>query len=189
MVSLLFYALAAVSVACALGVVVARSPMQSVLNLLGSFVCLAVIYLLMGFQFLATAQILVYAGAIMVLFPFVVMLLNLTDAEPGQSWIMGLFNGRVLGSVASFLGLAALGVMAAGGATFEAFAEDPAAVDGGLDPLYTLSEVLFSKYMLPFEAASLLLLATMVGVMLLAKRERGEDATPASTPASDGGQA
>jgi len=183
--------MAAVSVACAIGVVVARSPMQSVLNLLGSFVCLAVIYLLMGFQFLATAQILVYAGAIMVLFLFVVMLLNLTDAEPGQSWIMGLFNGRVLGSLASFLGLAALGLLAAGGATFEAFAENPASREGGLDPLYDLSEVLFSKYMLPFEAASLLLLATMVGVMLLAKRERPDEAREAAPLAEDpdGGQA
>jgi NADH-quinone oxidoreductase subunit J len=175
-VSLLFYALAAVSVACAVGVVASRSPMQSVLNLLGSFVSLAVIYLLMGFQFLATAQVLVYAGAIMVLFLFVVMLLNLTDKEPGQPWLMGLFNGRVLGSVTAFLGLAALGLLAAGGATFEAFGPGlDASHEGGLDPLVPLAEVLFSKYMLPFEAASLLLLATMVGVMLLAKRERGAD--------------
>lgn len=174
MVGLLFYALAAVSVACALGVVTSRSPMQSVLNLLGSFVCLAVIYLLMGFQFLATAQILVYAGAIMVLFLFVVMLLNLTDREEGQPWLMGLFSGRVLGSLASFLGLAALGMLAAGGAVFEAKTVDPATVEGGLDPIVPLAQVLFSKYMLPFEAASLLLLATMVGVMLLAKRERGD---------------
>ncbi|MDF1797768.1 MAG: NADH-quinone oxidoreductase subunit J [Planctomycetota bacterium] len=174
--TLLFYAMAAVSVACALGVVVSRSPMQSVLNLLGSFLALAVVYLLMGFQFLATAQVLVYAGAIMVLFLFVVMLLNLTDKEPAQSWLMGLFNGRVLGSLASFLGLAALGMLAAGGATFEAFEGGlDGSHEGGLDPIYSVAEVLFSKYMLPFEAASVLLLATMVGVMLLAKRERGEE--------------
>jgi NADH-quinone oxidoreductase subunit J len=175
--SLLFYALSAIAVLCALGVVISRNPMQSVLNLLGSFVALAAIYLLSGFQFLAAAQILVYAGAIMVLFIFVVMLLNLTDREEGQSVWMGLFNGRILGSLAVFAGLAISGLIVTTG-NFAAV--DGAALDaahtGGLDNMTSLAEVLFSKYMLPFEAASLLLLATLVGVMLLAKRER-------STPA------
>ena len=175
MVSLLFYALAAVAVACAIGVVASRSPMQSVLNLLGSFVCLAVIYLLMGFQFLAAAQLLVYAGAIMVLFLFVVMLLNLTDKAPKPSLFLSLFSGRVMAAFAAFLGLAAVGALAAGTLNLKEQGELPA---GGLDPLTGVAEVLFSKYMLPFEAASLLLLATMVGVMLLAKRERGESAEP-----------
>ena len=175
MVSLLFYALAAVAVACAVGVVASRSPMQSVLNLLGSFVCLAVIYLLMGFQFLAAAQLLVYAGAIMVLFLFVVMLLNLTDKAPKASLFLGLFDGRVLASLAAFLGLAAMGAIAAGTENLGAGAVSP---EGGLDPLNSVAQVLFSKYMLPFEAASLLLLATMVGVMLLAKRERGASGAP-----------
>jgi len=168
-VSLLFYALAAVAVACAVGVVASRSPMQSVLNLLGSFVCLAVIYLLMGFQFLAAVQILVYAGAIMVLFLFVVMLLNLSDKAPKPSLFLGLFDPRVLGALAAFFGLAAAGALAAGGEVAGELGPIP---EGGYDPLQGLAEVLFSKYMLPFEAASLLLLATMVGVMLLAKRER-----------------
>lgn len=177
MVSLLFYALAAVAVACAIGVVASRSPMQSVLNLLGSFVCLAVIYLLMGFQFLAAVQILVYAGAIMVLFLFVVMLLNLTDKAPKSSLFLGLFSPKVLGALAAFFGLAAAGALAAGS---EVAGEMGVVPEGGLDPIVGIAEVLFSKYMLPFEAASLLLLATMVGVMLLAKRERSD---------TDGGQA
>ena len=67
--------------AAALGTVLARNPIQCVLSLLASFFCLATIYLLAGFQFLAAAQILVYAGAIMVLFLFVIMLLNL--GNPG----------------------------------------------------------------------------------------------------------
>ena len=178
MVSPLFYALAAIAILCALGVVIARNPMQSVLNLLGSFVALAAIYLLLGFQFLAAAQILVYAGAIMVLFIFVVMLLNLTDREEGQSILMGLFNGRVIGSLAVFAGLAISGLIATTG-NFAAV--DSSAHDGNLDDMTSIAEVLFSKYMLPFEAASLLLLATLVGVMLLAKRERAGS--------EDGGQA
>jgi NADH-quinone oxidoreductase subunit J len=76
-----FYVLGALALAFAMGVVLAKSPMMSVISLLGSFFCLAVIYLLAGFQFLAAAQILVYAGAILVLFLFVIMLLNLGDLE------------------------------------------------------------------------------------------------------------
>jgi len=174
----LFYALSAIAILCALGVVIARNPMQSVLNLLGSFVALAAIYLVIGFEFLAAAQILVYAGAIMVLFIFVVMLLNLTDREEGQSVWMGLFNGRVIGSFAVFAGIAISGLIATTG-NFAAV--DSSAHDGRLDDMVPLAEVLFSKYMLPFEAASLLLLATLVGVMLLAKRER--------SGANKGGQA
>ncbi len=169
MASPLFYALSAIAILCALGVVIARNPMQSVLNLLGSFVALAAIYLLSGFQFLAAAQILVYAGAIMVLFIFVVMLLNLTDREEGQPILMGLFNGRVIGSLAVFAGLAVSGLISTTG-NFAAV--DASAHGGDLDNMESLAGVLFSKYMLPFEAASLLLLATLVGVMLLAKRER-----------------
>lgn len=169
MASPLFYALSAIAILCALGVVIARNPMQSVLNLLGSFVALSAIYLLSGFQFLAAAQILVYAGAIMVLFIFVVMLLNLTDREEGQSVLMGLFSGRVIGSLAVFAGLTIAGVLATTG-NFAAV--DSSAHDGNFDHMESLAGVLFSKYMLPFEAASLLLLATLVGVMLLAKRER-----------------
>jgi NADH:ubiquinone oxidoreductase subunit K/NADH:ubiquinone oxidoreductase subunit 6 (subunit J) len=76
---LVFYVLAAGAVASALGVVACRNPLFSVLSLLGSFFCLSGIYLLAGFQFLAATQLLVYAGAIMVLFLFVIMLLNLGD--------------------------------------------------------------------------------------------------------------
>lgn len=171
MVNLLFYALAAVAVACALGVVVVRSPMQSVLNLLGSFVCLSVIYLLMGFQFMAAVQILVYAGAIMVLFLFVVMLLNLTDQEGRKPAFLELFDARVIAALAAFFGLVGVAI-AVTGQTAGQLATPGMVPEGGFDEIEALATVLFSKYMLPFEAASLLLLATMVGVMLLAKRER-----------------
>lgn len=171
MVSLLFYAMAAVAVACALGVVIVRSPMQSVLNLLGSFVCLSVIYLLMGFQFMAAVQILVYAGAIMVLFLFVVMLLNLTDKGPKTAIFLGLFDPRVIAALAAFFGL--MGVAIGVASRVHGKLGEPNAIpEEGFDSIQAIAEVLFSKYMLPFEAASLLLLATMVGVMMLAKRER-----------------
>ena len=81
MVDAIFYICAAAAIAGALGVIASRSPIGSVLSLLGTFFALAVIYLLAGFQFLAAVQILVYGGAIMVLFLFVIMLLNLGQPE------------------------------------------------------------------------------------------------------------
>jgi len=167
----LFYLLGAGAVAFAVGVVRARMPLFSVLNLLGSFFCLAGIYLLAGFPFLAATQLLVYAGAIMVLFLFVIMLLNLGDeAELERHAGLSLSGRRLLvaGTSAALLGL--VGLVAAGASTV--FAADTLPKERALDDLPTLARLLFSRYMLPFEAASLLLLATMVGVIVLAKRER-----------------
>jgi NADH-quinone oxidoreductase subunit J len=149
-----------------------------VLALLGAFTSLAVIYLLLGFQFIAAAQILVYAGAIMVLFLFVIMLLNLGDPERSEEHaITALGRPRVAwaAGVAGALGVAS--ILAAGSAEVRAAdadaAQTPAPVAAApLDALGGVSEVLFSRFLLPFEAASLLLLATMVGVVVLAKRQR-----------------
>jgi NADH-quinone oxidoreductase subunit J len=167
----LFYLLGAGAVGFAVGVVRARMPLFSVLNLLGSFFCLAGIYLLAGFPFLAATQLLVYAGAIMVLFLFVIMLLNLGDEAELERHAGLSLSGRrlfVAGTSAALLGL--VGLAAADASTV--FAADTLPEGQALDDLSTLAALLFSRYMLPFEAASLLLLATMVGVIVLAKRER-----------------
>jgi NADH-quinone oxidoreductase subunit J len=167
----LFYLLAAAAVLFAVGVVRARMPLFSVLNLLGAFFCLAGIYLLCGFPFLAATQLLVYAGAIIVLFLFVIMLLNLGDeAEIERQAGLSLSGRRlfVAGTSAALLGL--VGLAAAGASTV--FAADTLPEGRALDDLPMLAHRLFSRYMLPFEAASLLLLATMVAVIVLAKRER-----------------
>jgi len=182
----LFYVLAAAALAFALGVVRARMPLFSVLSLLGSFFCLAGIYLLLGFPFLAATQLLVYAGAVMVLFLFVIMLLNLgEEAELERHAGLSLSGRRLFigGASAALLGL--VGLIAAESAP--AFAADAPPPALALDDLDTLARLLFSRYMLPFEAASLLLLATMVAVIVLAKRQRvergravaGEAAAPA----------
>ena len=172
MAETLFYVLAACAVAFGAGVVLARMPLFSVLSLLGSFFCLAGIYLLAGFQFLAVTQLLVYAGAIMVLFLFVIMLLNLTDEEELRRATQRALSGRRM-AVAAFTAcvLALVGVAAAGWGG-DVYAANPATADHGIDELGSLAEVLFSRYMLPFEAASLLLLATMIAVVSLAKRQR-----------------
>lgn len=173
MALILFYVLAALTLVFALGVVRARMPLFSVLSLLGSFFCLSGIYLLLGFPFLAATQILVYAGAVMVLFLFVIMLLNLGDEAELERHAGLSLSGRRLaigGASAALLGL--VGLIAAESAPV--LAADAPAPTKALDDLDTLARLLFSRYMLPFEASSLLLLATMVGVIVLAKRQRAE---------------
>lgn len=171
MVDLLFYVAALLSVLCALGVVLSENPVQSVLMLLGSFLGIAVIYLLAGFQFLAAIQVLVYGGAIMVLFLFVVMLLNLGDPEVQAD--EPLFHGRVTGGLGVALAVLAVLLLASRG-TDLAPVEVYLWPEGGLDPLQGMAEAMFGRFVLPFEAASVLLLATAVGVMALAKRQRGK---------------
>ena len=175
MEELLFYVLAAGAVAAAVGVVACRNPLFSVLSLLGAFFCLSAIYLLAGFQFLAATQLLVYAGAIMVLFLFVIMLLNLGDEALYADRPEGLGRRRVAfaaGSAAALLLIAVFSVglrpVQAGRGAEQALAYPP----GGIDDLQGIAELLFSRYALAFEASSLLLLATMIAVILLAKRER-----------------
>ena len=170
MENFLFYLTAAGALAGALGVVLARNPMGSVIALLGCFFCLAAIYLLAGFQLLAGAQILVYAGAILVLFLFVIMLLNLGQTGPLPRLDRAIFvRRRWLLSTLIAVGLAL--------ASFIALARSPEAPaaaampESGLDAPGILARSLFGPYALPFEATSLLLLATAVAVVVLAKRD------------------
>jgi len=184
----LFYLLSAATLAFAVGVVRSRMPLFSVLNLLGTFACLSVIYLLAGFQFLAATQLLVYAGAIMVLFLFVIMLLNLGDAEEIERHAGLSLGGRrlaVAGVSAALLGLVGVFASDVSATRGPVFAGDAARTEHGLDQLDALAQVLFSRYALAFEAASLLLLATMVAVVLLAKRQRGERAAPTVRAAAE----
>ena len=171
MANALFYLMALLAVATALGVVLARNPIQCVLSLLGCFFSLATIYLLAGFQFLAAAQILVYAGAIMVLFLFVIMLLNLGQPGTADRTDARMFSRPnvlvVFVISAGLLALCALAVKRSG--TVQAAGELP---EHGFDTVNALAGEMFGRYLLPFEAVSLLLLATAVAVVVLAKRER-----------------
>ena len=190
MVEVLFYLTALAAIASAVGVVVARSPVASVVSLLGTFFCLSVVYLLAGYQFLAAIQILVYGGAVMVLFLFVVMLLNLGDVTVARSESEPLFHGtsRAIAGlgVAACLGAAGL-VTVAASAPYLRAAQPFVVPDEGLDPIGALAEAMFTRYSLPFEAASVLLLAAAVGVLVIAKRQR-RPVAPAperATPAPD----
>jgi NADH-quinone oxidoreductase subunit J len=181
---LLFYLLSAAAIAFGVGVVAAKSPMQSVLSLLGAFVALGVVYLLAGFQFLAAAQLIVYAGAILVLFLFVVMLLNMSDlAALVEHPTRVLGHRRVAIAVLSAGVLGVVAILAAGSVS----AAGPAAavLPEGYDSLEHVASLLFSRYMVPFQAAGVLLLATMIGVLVLAKRRRATRQAPAAAERGD----
>lgn len=171
MAQLLFYLLSIAAIGFGVGVVAAKSPMQSVLSLLASFVALGLIYLLSGFQFLAAAQLLVYAGAILVLFLFVIMLLNMSDLDAlAEHPTLSLGRARVLVAALSAGTIGVVAILAAGAVqTSETTTMPP----GGYDRLEWIAALLFSRYMVPFQASAVLLLATMIGVLVLAKRRRG----------------
>jgi NADH-quinone oxidoreductase subunit J len=167
----LFYLMALGAVAASLGVVLAKNPIQCVLSLLASFFCLAAIYLLAGFQFLAAAQILVYGGAIMVLFLFVIMLLNLGNPGTADKVDSRMFSrenafvGFVVAAALLFAG--ALAVRKSG-----EMAAPTAMPENGIDAIPGLANEMFGRYLLPFEAISMLLLATAIAVVVLAKRDK-----------------
>lgn len=175
MANFLFYLMSVGAILCSLVVVSARNPVVSVLSLLGSFVCLAVIYLLAGFQFMAAAQLLVYAGAIMVLFLFVIMLLNLGgSADESGPLDRALLRARrmpvVLAISAAVFLLTLFGIET----QRTVMAADPELAERGVSSMAGLAELMFSTYLLPFEAASVLLLAATIAVIVLAKRGRTE---------------
>jgi NADH-quinone oxidoreductase subunit J len=162
----LFYALGAVAVIAALGVVTMKNPVKCALSLALSFLALAGIYLLSGAEFIAAIQVIVYAGAVMVLFLFVIMLLNLGQelkAAVRSPFLVG--GGIALGVLFLLEGLVLLGRGLPAGAA-------PVAERVGSTEL--MGRLLFSEYILAFEAASVLLLVGIVGaVALLRREERG----------------
>lgn len=163
MVTYVFIFLAILAVAAALGMVISKNTVNSALFLVLNMVAIAGVYVLLNAHFLAIIQIIVYAGAIMVLFLFVIMLLNL-DAEES------LFSKlRVKYFVAFLLGIAVLSQLlySIGGVT-EMLPEIPSAATG-VGTVESVGEVLFTSYLLPFELTALLLTAAVVGALVIAQ--------------------
>ena len=162
--ALLFFVFAAIAVGCAINLVLQKHPISSALSLVGVMVSLAVLYLLLGGPFIAAVQIIVYAGAIMVLFVFTIMLLN-TQAEASTRREV-LPTAIALPLVFSLVGL---------GSYLVATNTPPGAVvrfgsfTGG-DP-QSFGRALFTTYLLPFEVTSVLILIAIVGAVVLAKKE------------------
>ncbi len=164
---LIFDAAALVAIVFAGLMVAGRDPIKSVLALVVSFFALAVTYVMILAPFIAALQIIVYAGAILVLFLFVIMLLNVGPERPdGVRRPVQMFLGSL--AVVVFAGLL-LGMLRSSGGRLPAQAE-AVSVDVLPDPK-ALGRLLFSDYLLHFEAVSVLLLAALVGAFVLARRD------------------
>lgn len=185
---ILYLLFAAGAVIGGLNVVARRNPVNSAISLLFTFICVAALYILHGAPLLAMIQIIVYAGAILILVVFTIMLLALR--APGQGlgrfWtfpqkIAGLCAALVLAAEMLFLSARATFGTVAGGGMNLAELSSPAA----------LGRVLFDKYLLPFEVASILLLVGIVGAVVLTRRPKGTAAAvdaPDAEETKGGGQ-
>ena len=158
-----FSILAVLTILFALFMVFSKNPVHSVLYLIVTFFCIAGLYVLLNAQFLAVVHIIVYAGAIMVLFLFVLMLLNLNqDTEPQKSlsWKAG------AGIAAGMLLVTLVGALKGGIQLQEGNVANPR-----IGLVESLGTVLFTDFVVPFEIAGILFLAAMVGAVLVGKRD------------------
>jgi NADH-quinone oxidoreductase subunit J len=162
-VLVIFFVLAALAVLGAVSLILQSHPIHSALSLILVMVSLAGLYLLMGAEFIAAVQIIVYGGAVMVLFIFVIMLLNAGVEERTNFSKLATFAGIPL---AFALG----GIIAA--AIWRSSAHLPApAADGAMSSTRELSKLLFSEFVYPFELTSFLILVAILGAIVLAQRE------------------
>ncbi len=161
-----FLVLAVGALGSAINVVLGKSPTLAGINLVSTFICLAGIYLLIGFPFLAALQIMVYAGAIMVLILFVIMLLDLRSEEPGLYSLSSLLGPVIAACIAAFLALILPGSKVSQIALPTAGDGSSASVGGP-----GLAESLFGTNLLIFEVSSILLLVGIIGVVVLASRQ------------------
>ena len=169
MAHLLFYLIGFVAVVTALVTILHKKPAASVFFLVINFCAVAFIFLLLKSPFIAVLQVIVYAGAIMVLFLFVVMLLELE--EEGMGWLSGRIRRVFVGILlVAFVAIAVYGMshFPYGEAKQGVFSADLLEKVGNAEAVAT---DLFTKYLIPFEAASVLLLAALVGVIVFTKKE------------------
>ena len=165
-----FYLFAAIAVVASLLVVGQRNPMYSVMLLIVSFGALAGLYVLLDAPFTAVTQIIIYAGAIMVLFLFVVMLLNVPREEPPPGLAAALGpRGLRIGAVLSVI-LGGEIVWALSKIGLGWFAQDAAAT--AVSSVALIGSGLFTRHVFAFEATSILILVAMVGAVVIARRER-----------------
>jgi NADH-quinone oxidoreductase subunit J len=159
----LFYVFATLTLLCAILVIAnpfSRSPVTSAMFLVLTIISMAGLFVLLHAFFLAAVQIIVYAGAVMVLFLFVIMLLDLKEEQRRRVKVFGFFGGIIaVGGIISILVKSLT--------TADAGADAPS-LEGGTN---ALGKLLFTQYTLPFEIVSVLLLVAMIGVILLSKKK------------------
>ncbi len=159
----LFFFIALVAVASAVYFVFAKNPLYAILSLIVTFFGIAALYVLLNAQFLGIVQIIVYAGAIMVLFLYVLMMLNLNAKDESKkqnlSKFAGIFSAGIIfiGMIGAYKGLSQSSAVKN--------------VDSSVGLTKNLGKLLFNEYVLPFELASILILAGIVGAVLIGKKD------------------
>jgi NADH-quinone oxidoreductase subunit J len=162
--TVLFIVFAVIAVVCAFNLVLQKHPISSALSLIGVMGSLAVLYLLLGAEFIAMAQMIVYGGAVMVLFVFVIMLLNAgAEKTSGKSWFAQIAGLPLLLAFVAVLGFLIRAVLPSMGTVkFGSWV-------GGTTQ--NVGRMLFTQYLLPFEVISILILVAILGAVVLARKE------------------
>ena len=165
--AIFFYTFTGIMLLGALSVISNRQPIYSVLSLLLVMFCLAALFIMLGAYFIAALQVLLYAGAVLVLFLFVIMLLNLAPEELARSRV---FTLRVLGACTAFL-FFILFVKILAAPTEGMMLTPHTAPNGSIE---SIGKLLFEEYLLPFELTSFIILAAVIGAVTLGKQHSKE---------------
>lgn len=170
--TILFYIFAVATVGAAAAVVTARNPVHSVLFLILAFFSTAALFILIGAEFLAMILVIVYVGAVAVLFLFVVMMLDIDFVQLRSGFVRYLPIGALIGLIL----LAELVLLFVSWAVLPAVVTAGAVVSGGgaLDNTRALGQILYTRYLFAFEAAGLILLVAMIGAIVLTLRHRAD---------------
>ena len=163
-----WYFLTALTLLSALMVILSKNPINSILSLIFTFFCLTTHYILLNAQFLAVVNFIVYAGAIMVLFLFVVMMMDLRTNSPNSKTTITKLAGAILGSTLLII------VVAASRKMNLSEVVNPNTFNSQTGMVEGLGKILYRDYVLPFELISVLFFVAMVGAVMLGKREAGE---------------
>ena len=165
----IFYIFAALSVFGALGVLLLKNPIHCALSLVGTFFCLGSIYVMLNAEFVAVIQVLIYAGAIMVLFLFVLMLLSSKDTDmPSRK----LTIGNILACLLSLGIFFQISILFTGNELILGpKGEYPIEVVEEIGSIALIGRLLFTDYILPFEIIAILLLVAVIGAVVIAKRK------------------
>src|ERR1051325_11112184 len=164
MTAVLFILFAGLAIGCAISVVVQRNPLYGAISLIGVFISLACLYVTLAAPFIAAVQVIVYAGAIMVLVVFVIMLLNIEQEEHRRTRL------RFLVPTAIALAAVLIAEVAFILVTVQEFRVNQSATTSDVGLTHSIGASLFTQYLLPFEITSILLLMAIVGAMTLARR-------------------
>ena len=171
--AILFFTVAALTVAAGVGVIALKNPVHAALSLLTTFLMVAVLFVIRHAEFLAAVQVLVYAGGIMVLFLFVIMLVNVRGVQPESAFLtrwapLAIVGGVLVGALLALLVL--LGVLATGSGDAAALQT----VDGELvGNTEAVGITLYTTYLVPFEIVSVVLLVAMIGAIIFGRRDAG----------------